>query len=72
MPLTGTVIRNAIKDIDKSQDFCDELAKAITKNLDITIPSQKVITTVTGGLVAGAPTPAVGIKNITPIKCEVK
>lgn len=68
MALTGAVIRSAIKDIDKSEDFADALAKAIVNNLDITVPIQKVVTTVIGG--SGAP--AIGTKNVSPIKCKVK
>lgn len=68
MALTGAVIRSAIKDINKSEDFADALAKAIVNNLDITVPIQKVVTTVIGG--SGAP--AIATKNVSPIKCKVK
>lgn len=68
MALTGAVIRSAIKDIDKSVDFADALAKVIVNNLEITVPIQKVVTTVIGG--AGAP--AIATKNPLPIKCKVK
>ena len=68
MALTGAKIKSAINEIDNSNDFANELAKAIVANLEITIPMQKVITIVSGG--AGAP--AVGVKNTIPIKCGVK
>ena len=68
MALTGDVIRNALKDIDKSEDFAEKLAKAITDNLEIKVPVGTVIETVTGG----SGLPAVGLPNKTPIKCEVK
>ncbi len=68
MALTGDKIRNAIKDIDKSEDFAEKLAKAITDNIDIFIPAGTVITVVAGG----AGVPAVGTPNPLKIKCEVK
>lgn len=68
MALTGANIKKEIYNKTKSPDFADALAKAIVKNLEISIPVGKVIVTVSGG--AGAP--AVGIKNLTPIKCGVK
>ena len=68
MALTGAKIRSAIKDIDKSTDFTEALAKAIVENLEISIPIGDVIVTVSGG--SGAP--AVGVKNTSKIKCEVK
>jgi len=68
MALTGNKIQRAIDKTKNSNDFANELAKAIVANLEITIPIQKVVTTVVGG--SGAP--AIATKNVTPIKCGVK
>lgn len=68
MALTGSKIRNAIKDIDKSEDFAEKLAKVITDNLEIFVPAGTVIKVVSGG--GGAP--AVGKPNTKKIKCEIK
>ncbi len=68
MPLTGEVIKTAIRNIDNNEDFCEKLAQAIVDNLEVKIPISQVITQVSGG--GGAP--AIGVPNPTPINCEVK
>ncbi len=68
MALTGKVIKDAINNIDNAEDFAEKLAKAITDNLEVSIPTEKVITLVSGG----SGTPAVGFKNKKPIKLNVR
>lgn len=68
MALTGDRIKTEISKKVNAGDFANALAKAIVKNLEISIPIGKVIVTVSGG--AGAL--ALGLKNTSKIKCEVK
>ena len=49
------------------EDISEIIINHIVDNIDIQIPMQSVITTVSGG--SGAP--AVGVKNVNPIKLEV-
>ncbi len=68
MPLTGSEIKSAVRNIDNIDEFCDKLAKAIVDNLEVKIPASQVIVQVAGG--SGAP--AVGTPNPATIDCEIK
>ncbi len=68
MPLTGDVIKAAIRNVDNIDEFCDKLACAIVDNLEVKVPAAQVIVQVAGG--SGAP--AVGTPNPAAIDCEVK
>lgn len=85
MAMNKTVLANAIVNkitnfsIDKNEtdpnaqvkklweEISEIIINHIVDNIDIQIPIQSVITTVSGG--SGAP--AVGVKNVNPIKVEV-
>lgn len=67
MPLSGSVIKELIYGSNNVDDYCEKLAQAINRNLEVEIPATSVIVQVSGG--SGAP--AVGVPNTSPITCDI-